>query len=120
MAAPRPSWAAAGGGAASFSGISGDLIADSSSLSLSEEVSAGLTALGRLGSPAAGLVVDAAWAALLTPTTTGSSIASTLERDSRVGAGEAAKLAASGILALLLEAARLAAAPDAVRSVPFT
>ena len=111
----RPAWAA-GGSSASLLSVSGDLIAETSTLSVSEEVAAGLSALNSLSQADAVALLDAVWAALTASTASGAgSIIPALS--TRLADSEPAKLAGAAAATLLLEAARLGAPEEAVRFV---
>lgn len=115
MASARPAWAA-GGSSASLLSVSGDLIAETSTLSVSEEVSAGLSALNSLSQADASALLDAVWAAL-TASTAGGAGFIIPALSTRLADSEPAKLAGAAVATLLLEAARLGAPEEAVRFV---
>ena len=117
MSSPPPRTAYAGSGSGSaLLGAGAEFGSEASSLTVSEEVAAGIESLGRLSASDLSTVLEATLTALTTPSTEACTNAVRIVGgDGRISDAATAKAGANAIATVFLEAARLAAPEDAVR-----
>lgn len=111
----RPVWAGSGSSSSLLTPMGVDAVGDSTSITVSEEVGRGIDALGRLSASDLSAVVEASWAALLTPSSESIVSPAISDRISRITDQETAKTGVNALCTVLLESGRLNAPEDAVR-----